>query len=610
MCGICGFNWEDKTLAKKMAWTLEHRGPDHDGYYTDRNISLGHKRLSIIDLSEKGKQPMHNEDSSIWIIYNGEIYNFMHLRQELEKKGHRFYSNTDTEAVIHAYEEFGEECVQKFNGMFSFAIWDLRQKKLFCSRDRLGIKPFYYYWDGNKFIFASEIKAILQHPVKRAVDETALSYYLAYTFIPGENSIFQNIYKLMPGTSLVLKENKIKIKKYWNPDFSDKINADESYFIKKINECLDASVKRRMIADVPVGAFLSGGIDSSAVVAKMSKMTSNLKTFSVSFDVTDYDESKYSSLIAEKFSTDHHSFHFKAGDILKHISFISSHYDEPLADSSIVPTYIISKIARKHVKVALTGEGGDESFAGYDRYNAFKQLRFARRLPKIFRKKSQSFAFEKEHLINKLAKKASIFLEYSGMKNYEIYSKTWSNIGIEPKNELLSKKNDFKIHNHYKPFFKYRSFLDNSLNSDINNYLPSDLLKKVDMSSMAVSLEARVPFLDHEFIEFTCRIPSYLKIKHNEKKYILKKALKGILPDEILYRKKKGFDIPMEHYFKSELKSFVHDLLTSQDFIKRKIFNQDKINKLIEQHMSGRKNNKQAIFSLIMLEQWFRKWVD
>ena len=424
MCGIAGFNWDDKKLIKSMLDSLSRRGPDDSGFYTDHGISMGTRRLSIIDLSKKGKQPISNEDGTKWVVYNGEIYNFKELRDELQKKGHKFRSDTDTEVIIHSYEEYGKRCVEKFNGMFAFAVWDSSKKELFIARDRLGIKPLFYFIDGKKFAFASEIKAILQYYKKPPIDEKSVYFYLNYGYTQNSKTIFENICKLPAGCTLTLKDFKLKIERYWKIDFSEKQDKSEDYFIKKIREHMEESVKRRLIADVPVGAFLSGGMDSSAIVAYATRHKDGLKTFSVSFEHGKFDESKYAKIVSEKFGTDHHEMQFAHEDVLKLLPKLVDYYDEPFGDPSMIPTCLVSEVARKHVTVSLSGDGGDESFLGYDRYKQYKLINCQNYVPKPFLNKiANPFISSLSKAANyPLIKKINRYLEFNRLKGYEQYS--------------------------------------------------------------------------------------------------------------------------------------------------------------------------------------------
>ncbi|MBI2651621.1 asparagine synthase (glutamine-hydrolyzing) [Candidatus Woesearchaeota archaeon] len=590
MCGIAGFNWSDKSLIKSMTDSLILRGPNDSGFYVDKEVSIGSRRLSIIDLSKKGKQPISNEDGTKWIVFNGEIYNFLELKNELQKKGHRFRSDTDTEVIVHSYEEYGEKCVEKFNGMFAFAIWDSKKKELFIARDRLGVKPLFYCKNEKKFIFASEIKAIFRANIKKTIDEEALYFYLKYGYTPKDKSIFKDIFKLEPGCTLTLSK-AIKIKRYWKADFSQKIAKNEEFFVSKIREYLDSSVKKRLIADVPVGAFLSGGLDSSAIVAYISKYKKDLKTFSVGFDYEQYNESKYAKIVSEKFETEHHEVYFSSNDAIKQIPFLVRYYDEPFADPSMIPTYMVSKVARKYVTVSLSGDGGDESFLGYNRYLYYKYISLQDKIPKAISKYMLKPLFSSlSHLSDKgVFHKAKQYLHFNELPDYERYSRLRSTFSQENEKNLFNGNYDFSLY--YKPYFVYRNYLDNLSNADINTYLADDILTKLDRASMSVSLEARVPFLDYKFIEFSSKIPASLKLRGKETKYILKKSLMGILPKNIIYRKKQGFAFPLDIYLRNELKDSIKSSLTEKS-------------ELLEQHYKKEKNHANGLWAIYILKLW------
>ena len=609
MCGIAGFNWDDRALIKSMLNLIKHRGPDDYGFYTDKYVSLGNRRLSIIDLSKKGKQPISNEDGTKLIVFNGEIYNFKELRDELQKAGHKFKSDTDTEVIIHSYEEHGIKCVEKFNGMFAFAIWDLNKKELFIARDRLGIKPLFYYFNNKKFIFASEIKSIRRAEMKAVIDNESLYFYLTYGYTPSNKSIFENIYKLEAGCTLLFKDSKIKIERYWSIDFSKKIDKNEDYFIKRLRGNLDSSVKSQLIADVPVGAFLSGGIDSSAIVAYTKKYKDDLKTFSISFDYEQFDESKYAKLVSDKFQTEHYEYMFGYKDVVKLVPKLVEQYDEPFGDPSSIPTYLVSKIAGKHVKVSLSGDGGDESFLGYDRYKQYKAINYQNYVPKMITKDliNPLVHILSNSINNKWTQKIRRYAEFNVLRDYEQYSELRSNFSYDIRKSLYPKHYNFYYY--FKKFFIYNNYLENISNVDINTYLVDVMLTKLDRSSMFVSLEGRVPFLDHNFMEFSSSIPMNLKLKNMEAKYILKKALIGVLPKSIIYRKKQGFSFPLEIYLKKELKSLVRDSLLEKSELHNYV-NRNYINKLLSLHYSNKKNYANGLWGLFILKTWLDSYLN
>ncbi|MDP2279884.1 MAG: asparagine synthase (glutamine-hydrolyzing) [Nitrospirota bacterium] len=627
MCGICGkINFSNEPvnegLLRRMTSCLSHRGPDDEGIYLKDNVGLGHRRLSIIDLSLSAHQPMSNEDRSVWIVYNGEIYNFMELREELIKKGHSFRSRSDTETILHAYEEYGVECLKYLRGMFAFAIWDERKQSLFLARDRVGKKPLCYRHSENSFSFASEIKSILQdESFERKPDYTAIHHYLTYQDVPSPWTAFEGIKKLPPAHYLVLKNGQAEIKKYWKLSYLPKHKMNAGELQNEIIERLREAVRIRLISDVPLGAFLSGGIDSSAVVALMAGMMKEpVKTFSIGFKEEAYNELKYARMVAERFKTDHTEFIVepKALDIIDKLVW---HYNEPFADSSAIPTYYVSKLAREYVTVILNGDGGDENFAGYGRFAANEFSKEMHRyfpasiarllLPLVMMlphgSNPANFFWRLKRFLQEYAKSPEMMNAHwlchfsTGMKN-DIYTDDFST--------LVSVTDSFDL-----LFEKYReaeadNFLDKTLYADVMTYLPDDLLVKVDVASMANSLEARSPFLDHEFMEFAARIPAELKLKGWTTKYILKEALKGILPDEVLFRNKMGFGVPIDHWFRNELKEMAYDVILSERAIARGYFKKEAVKKILDEHTSGKWKWHNHIWNLLMLELWHRMFID
>lgn len=631
MCGICGkINFDlkpvEEGLLRSMALTLVHRGPDYEGVYVKGNIGLGHRRLSVIDLSPAAHQPMGNEDGTVWIVYNGEIYNFQDLRKDLVKKGHVFRSNSDTEVIIHLYEDEGPQCLEKLRGMFAFAVWDDRNKSLFLARDRIGKKPLFYYLDDSCLIFASEIKAILEDPaVERRPDMTAISHYLTYQDVPAPFSAFEGIKKLPPAHYVVCRNGKVDLKRYWKlsylPKFSINTSLEEKELETELLDRLKEAVKIRLISDVPLGAFLSGGIDSSAVVALMSElMDEPVKTFSIGFKEPAYNEINYARMIAERFNTNHTEFIVEpnALDILPELIW---HYNEPFADSSAIPTYYVSKLAREYVTVVLNGDGGDENFAGYGRYAANEM---ALKLGKIF---SPSLVKAILPLIMRFPHGSDPNNFFWRLKRFlqeftlspELRNGHWlCHFTTEMKQEILT--DDFKssiedIDSFGLLLEKFREavaedFLDKTLYADVMMYLPDDLLVKVDIASMANSLEARSPFLDHRFMEFAARIPSQLKLKGRSGKYILKNALADLLPGKILNRKKMGFGVPIDHWFRNELKDMAYDTILSKKALDRGYFKKEALRKILDEHSSGKWNWHNHIWNLLMLELWHRMFID
>ncbi len=625
MCGITGiFNFQrknsiDKALLKRMTDILIHRGPDSSDYYWDSYCGLGHRRLSIIDLSSKAKQPMCNEDKSIWIVFNGEIYNFLELKKELEIKHHKFKSDSDTEVIIHGYEEYGDKIVEKLRGMFAFAVWDSDKKQLFLARDRVGKKPLFYYADEERFVFASELKAIIQDPtILREINLESVSHYLSYGYVPAPLSIFKDIFKLLPGHYLVVNnQGEVKITKYWDLVFNPS-NYSEEYCTERILQELEEATRIRMISDVPLGAFLSGGVDSSAVVALMAKNSSEpIKTFSIGFEESSFDETKYARIVAEKFGTDHKEFIVKP-DAIKILPKLVWYYNEPFADSSALPSYYVANITKKYVTVALNGDGGDESFAGYDRYAVNRAMNYYQWIPKLARYPFEQILLQlpepamQKNWVDKMKR----FINIASCSPEDQYIRLMMTFQNEAKSELCTDKlNHLNVNSMNilrKEFIRSTQldFQNRLLYVDVKRYLPDDLLVKMDIAAMANSLEARSPFLDHKLMEFAATIPPKFKLNGFEKKYILKKALLPILPKEILYRKKQGFGVPIGDWFRNDLYSYASDILLDQRAISRGYFRADKIKNLLSSHLSKKKNHAGRIWNLLWLELWHRTYVD
>lgn len=620
MCGICGiFNFGseeavDISTLKRMCTVMSHRGPDDEGFFVERNIGLGMRRLSIIDLST-GHQPISNEDGTIWIVFNGEIYNHLIIRKELESKGHKFSTKTDTETIVHAYEEYGENCVDELRGMFAFAIWDNAKKKLFLARDRVGIKPLYYYIDDKRLIFGSELKVILEHPgIPKDLDFGALDNFLTFEYIPAPLTIFKNVKKLSQAHTLSIENNRVSINEYWKLHFRE-VKRSEEEICEELYEILKEAVKMRLMSDVPLGAFLSGGIDSSTVVGLMSEvMDKPVKTFSIGFDDPSYNELKYARIVAKHFGTDHTELVIKP-DIADWVDKLIKYLDEPFGDFSIFPTFLVSELTRKHVTVSLSGDGGDELFAGYEHYVANRIDSYYRKLPTIFREKLIPYVVskvppssQKKGLVNKVKRFVEGTLHPCSLRHFR-----WAKFFSEEEKAVLYSegvKRDLEDVDTYLPFTKYLSesngadYLDQELFADIKTYLCDDILVKVDRMSMANSLEARVPFLDHKFVEFVATIPSRMKLNGFKSKYILRKAMERILPKEILYRNKQGFSIPIKNWLKDELKPLMEDMLSPKRIRREGLFNPEYIDRLKAEHLSGVANHSHRLWSLMVFEIW------
>ncbi len=617
MCGICGITdkkggyIQDKVI-RDMAGRMAHRGPDDSGIFLDLkaipHAGLGHRRLSIIDLSAVGRQPMSNEDGKIWIVLNGEIYNYPELKEELKRKGHIFKSDTDTEVVIHLYEEYGASCVRYLRGMFAFAIWDGRDRSLFIARDRIGKKPLVYCYDGGRFAFSSEFGSLLESGLAdKEINREALDIYLTLGYIPAPLTIYKKVFKLPPAHTLTLKNGQIRIERYWQLDYLKKVRISEDEAADEVMRLLEEAVKIRLHSDVPLGAFLSGGIDSSAVVALMSRATSGrVKTFSIGFDDKDYNELEYARLVAKRFNTDHNELIVKP-DAMSVLPILVERYGEPYADSSCIPTYYVCNQTRRYVTVALNGDGGDESFAGYERYQAMLISECYQKIPRLARSaiggvfKLLPDSVHSKNRIRRLKR----FMEGVNLPACERYLR-WVSIFDDP----AKKAGAIRLLRPYFESSRNPALLDKLLAADVNTYLPDDLLVKVDIASMANSLEARSPFLDHKLMEFAASLPASYKMKWLIKKYILKKGLDKLLPKEITGRKKMGFGLPVGSWFRGDLKGYLKDTILSEKALKRGYFEADVIKRIAEEHISGKKDHTFRLWSLLMLEMWHKRFID
>jgi asparagine synthase (glutamine-hydrolysing) len=628
MCGISGFvdgrglDPGASVLLKKMTDCIIHRGPDDEGFYLDDRAALGIRRLSIIDLAT-GHQPIHNEDKTVWIVLNGEIYNFPEIKRDLVARGHAFYTNSDTEVIVHLYEERGADFVQALNGMFAVALWDAKNRRLVLARDRLGVKPLHYRMDGTRLYFASEIKSLLQVPFSREIDLEAMAQFFTFEYIPAPRSIFLGVRKMLPGTTLVFEEGRATEKSYWDVHYAEtKIAArPEAEYTEEIISRLRESVRRRLISDVPLGVFLSGGIDSSAVTALMSEVAgAGIKTYSIGFREKSFDELDAARIVAAKFGTDHREFVVTPAEVSGLVPTLANFLDEPLADASVIPTYVISKLARQYVTVALAGDGGDELFGGYDTYKAYKAARFYRKVPGFIRRglvrpivrvlpaSSRRLSFEFK------AKKFISGVEYPPeIANY-IW---WGAYSPELRDRLFSAGTKAGLHEDpFAPIAFHAAHtraadpLDRIAYLDLKLYLQDDLLPKVDRMSMAASLEIRAPFLDYTFVEFAATIPSDLKLRGFRSKYILKKALAGRLPDEILNKKKIGFDIPLGVWMRNDLKTFVQETLSPDRLRRHGYFDEAFVAGILKEHFAGTHNHRQLLWPLIIFQNWHDRYLS
>ncbi len=619
MCGICGILRNDqdpidRSLLERMNEAIRHRGPDGDGYYLAPGVGLGIRRLAIIDLVT-GNQPIPNEDETIWIIFNGEIFNFPQLRTSLERLGHCFRTKTDTECILHLYEEYGEDCVNHLRGQFAFAVWDQKKESLFIARDRLGQKPLYYASRDGCFYFSSELPSLLiAFSEKPLIDLTAIDLYLSLQYIPEPYTPFSEVYKLPAAHRMVINRGKTDISRYWQLNYEPKHQAPEDELIAELREIVAEAVRIRMISDVPLGAHLSGGIDSSIVVSLMAE-ASNLpvKTFSVGFDVDEFSEISYAREVAEKYGTDHHEFILTYGNIPKTLEQLVQHFGEPFADPSAIPLFYLSQMTREFVTVALNGDGGDEAFAGYQRYwldpwaNIYCKLpRFItqRLVPKITAllpdKKDTPVG---SNLVNgmkrlkdlvEIDRRASI-LRWGSYFSPEWKSRLWRESITDSAEAYLVKTFESAA---------AKSYLDRTLSTDINTYLPGDLLLKADRMTMINSLEGRSPFLDHELATWAARLPESYKVKRRVGKYILRKAFVDELPPNVFHRGKQGFSVPVGYWFRDPLSAWAEQILINEENPCHYWFRKETITTLLDEHRNQKENHGKRIYALVMLYLW------
>ena len=628
MCGICGIASskelpaEARTWASAMSDALTHRGPDDQGIYLDSSAVLGIRRLSIIDVAG-GHQPITNEDESIWVVCNGEIYNHRELRSLLEAKGHRFRTRSDTEVIVHAYEEYGTECPAHLAGMFAFAIWDSRQCRLFAARDRLGQKPFYYARNGDLLCFGSELKALLRLPnVALEIDHVALHHYLSLQYIPEPWSIYRGIRKLPAAHWLSFEDGRLRLERYWDLDFEPKLPLTEEDAAAELRRLLQRAVRRRLMSEVPLGAFLSGGIDSSIVVGLMAQQSSTpVKTFSIGFTFESLNELPYARAVAEHWGTEHHELVVTPERFEDVLPKLTEAFDEPFADSSAFQTYYLARETRRHVKVALNGDGGDECFAGYPRYWLDRYVKPYAAMPRWLTQRlapalvdrlpepeqavieaNWVLGLKRLAQVTRISPKASILRWGSYFDNTmkaELYSPELRARleGIDT-SELLAM--DFEN-------ARAQSFLDRTLSVDIRNYLCGDILVKTDRMTMAHSLEGRSPFLDHDLLEFVARLPTRLKLRGRNGKFLLRRAFSEVLPPGIEQRPKRGFAPPIEAWLRNELRPAVHELLLSPASALKGYFSSTKMAEMATEHELGKHDHGRRIWALLMLESWLRQ---
>ena len=624
MCGIAGFsNFHlqegSEAELEAMGQAIYHRGPDAGGIYLDEQIGLCHRRLSILDLSEAGNQPMYSADGSLVIVFNGEIYNFLEIRAELEQQGVTFKSHTDTEVILALYAREGVKCLEKLNGMFAFALWDKNTQELFIARDRLGKKPLYYYTEGDRFAFGSEIKAILAlKDIPREIRLDAVYDFFAYQYVPDPKSIFQHINKLPPAHYMLLNKNGFSIHEYWDVSFKNISTQSEEEHKAQLKALLEKVTRQRMISDVPLGAFLSGGVDSSGVVAMMAEASETpVKTCTIGFDDEKFNEADFAKEIAEKYNTEHHEFtvHQNVAEQLEHIA---GFFDEPFADPSLVPTYFVSELARKAVTVALAGDGGDEMFAGYQKYTTDDiENKLRNKFPKSIRKHLfPGLAKISGAIPGTIGKKAKSLLtslsHEPGMGFYITNSmmtdEAWEQLA---KPQIKDQLNGYHPSQYTLDMYNKADgpdHLSKILYTDIKTYMTGDILVKVDRMSMAHSLEVRAPILDYQVTEFAATLPSSQKYRDGEKKYLLKEVFKPFIPESLLYRKKMGFSTPLDEWFRSELKEFSEKRIQNKKSGLHSIFNGNAIERVWNEHQSKQRNHGIILWSMLMYQLWHERY--
>ena len=632
MCGICGVVGQaDEQLIQNMLATITHRGPDDEGVYiapaaNGERVGLGHRRLSIIDLSSAGHEPMTDAQGEIWLTYNGEIYNFKEIRRELEKRGHEFKSESDGEVVLYAYREWGLNSLAMFNGMFAFAIWDARNHSLLLARDRLGIKPVYYADTPAGFAFASEIKAILSIPnFKREVDLEALNQFLSFLWTPDPDTMFCGVKKLPPGHFLVYQNGQAEARQYWDLEFNEDDSLSEQDWVERVREQVERSVRAQMVADVPLGAFLSGGVDSSSIVSLMTGMASQkVTTYTFGFKSEDLrydileDDVKYAREIGAKLETDYHESFFepRVMDLLPKLVY---HLDEPVADPAAITSYLICKAARERLTVLLSGMGGDEVFAGYPRHIAVKIAEAYNLIPSfISRPLVEAMPASMPGRFNSVFRNTKKLARSAALPLRERYLGYCTYFKEEEKRRLYSNAmnmttlefNALAAHQKYFDKVADEDFVNQMLYVDLKTFLPCLNLTYTDKTSMAASMEVRVPLLDHELVEMAARIPARLKIKGLTRKYVLKRAAEKWLPRNIIYRKKAGFSAPLRSWLQKDLREMVEDLLSESNVKQRGYFDYAEVRRLIDDNLAGREDNSLKIFQLLTLELWHREFID
>jgi asparagine synthase (glutamine-hydrolysing) len=620
MCGIAGiYNFKtNKEVSpvqlEAMCKVIDYRGPDGHGYFYDDEIALGHRRLTIIDTNERSNQPMQTSDREFTICYNGEVYNYVELKEQLLERNAEFRTTSDTEVILQLYREQGADCLKSLNGMFAFAVWDKVNKEFFLARDRVGIKPLFYTMTEDGIVFGSEIKSLLEiEGVSKQVNPKLIDSYMSVGYCPTNETLFKGIYKLEPGHSLTIKNGQVEIKKYWDMEFSKHEDKGEDYYINKTRELFEDAVNIQLRSDVPLGVFLSGGIDSSAVVAMMKKLdVKDIKTFSVAWDYGDnFNETKYARQVSEQFGTDHTEYFMSADDFKDFLPDYIRHMDEPVTEAAAISLYYLAKKTKEKVTVVLSGEGADEVYGGYPIYKYMHVVEQYKRIPKFIRKP----------ILNPLLRlMGTKWAKYADLSEKPI-SESYSGVSFYEdgaKNRLYTDKfseqaKRYSNTNNIKPYYDYTEGEDLQTQMqylDVKTWLVDDLLIKADRMSMAASLELRVPFLDHRFLEFSASMPSEYRFKGYENKYILKKAMEGFLPDEILYRKKLGFPTPLSIMFKGDLYQYVSEIIDCVQSHQRGYFKAEEIKRLLAEHKAGKEDHHRILWQLLVLELWHREFID
>lgn len=630
MCGICGIvNLQsekpvDAVVLQKMTDCIRHRGPDEDGFYCQPQVGLGSRRLSIIDLAG-GRQPISNEDGRYWIVFNGEIYNYRELHTYLEKRGHTFRTHSDTETILHLYEDLGADCVQHLNGIFAFAIWDNGRQELFIARDQTGIKPMYYTEAGGQFIFGSELKTLLQHPaVQPEIDPASLNEYLSFEYVPTPHTILRHIYRLEPGHYLRYNAQGLSRQAYWNFSLVRSEARPPVHwrdYASQLHDQLNATVKAELVSDVPVGVLLSGGLDSSTIAAFMVKhYPGTVKSFSIGFQEATFDESHYARMVAKHLKTEHHELILTSQMASELVPTITDFLDEPFGDSSLIPTYLLSKFAREHVKVALGGDGGDELFAGYPTLLAHRLIDYYERsvpwflrayvAPKVL--EWLPVSFNNISLDFRLRR----FLAGRGVPLQARHHRWLGSFVDDEKEQLLQAWLKPVLRNTYTEAYRHAQecdadlMLNQILYSDMKLYLEGDILFKVDRASMASSLEVRVPFLNRQMLRFAAELPLEMKLHRLTGKYLLKKSVSHLLPKEIIQRRKKGFNMPVAHWITSELRELTLDMLSRERIERQGLFQYAYVKQLLDEHFSHQRDNRKLLWTLLMFQLWYGRYME